>query len=120
MSRNNILFKEYLVMDEYKRIIASSSLTQNSTDVFELIPQIAQIKETFGALAPNTQISADNGYSTNENIDYLAENQLDRYISTRKLSRKLKKINKKDKPFGKDKFTVDYEKNTCICQWAKY
>ena len=35
-------------IDEYKGIIVSSSLTQNPTDVFELIPQIEQIKETFG------------------------------------------------------------------------
>ncbi len=48
-------------------------------------------------------------------MDYLAENHLDGYISTLKLSRKLKKINKKDKPFGKDKFTFDLEKNTYIC-----
>lgn len=39
-------------VNEYKGIIVSSSLTQNPTDVFELIPQIEQIKETFGALAP--------------------------------------------------------------------
>lgn len=31
-------------------------------------------------------------------------------ISTRKLSKKLKKINKKDKPFKKDKFIFDHEK----------
>lgn len=55
------------------------------------------------------------------NIDYLAENHLDGYISTRKLSRKLKKINKKDKPFGKDKFTFDLEKKTHIfAQWDKH
>jgi len=97
-------------VDDYKGIIVSSSLTQNPTDVFELIPQIEQVKSIFGELPPNTQISADNGYSTNENMDHLAENHLDGYISTRKLSRKLKKINKKDKPFGKDKFTFDLEK----------
>ena len=102
-------------VDDYKGIIVSSSLTQNPTDVFELIPQIEQIKSIFGELPPNTQISADNGYSTNENIDYLAENQLDGYISTRKLSRKQKKINKKDKPFGKDKFIFDLGKNTYVC-----
>ncbi|WP_296796878.1 hypothetical protein [uncultured Methanobrevibacter sp.] len=68
----------------------SSSLTQNPTNVFELIPQIEQVKSIFRELPPNTQISADNGYSTNENMDYLVENQLDGYISTQKLSRKLK------------------------------
>lgn len=64
-------------IDEYKEIIVSSSLTQNPTDVFELIPQIEQIKETFGNLTPNTQISPNNDYSTNENINYLSENHLD-------------------------------------------
>lgn len=64
-------------IDEYKGIIVSSSLTQNPTDVFELIPQIEQIKETFGNLTPNTQISPNNDYSTNENINYLSENHLD-------------------------------------------
>lgn len=42
-------------------------------------------------------------------------------ISTRKLSKKLKKINKKDKPFKKDKFIFDHEKKTPIsAQWVKY
>ncbi len=48
-------------------------------------------------------------------MDYLLENQLDVYISTRKLSRKLKKINKRDKPCVKDKFIFNLEKNTYIC-----
>ena len=39
---------------EYKGIIILSSLTQNPTNVFELISQIEQIKETFGELPPNT------------------------------------------------------------------
>ena len=40
----------------------------------------------------NFQFSADNGYSTDENITYLEEKGLDGYISTRKLSRKEKNI----------------------------
>ncbi len=36
----------------------------------------------------NFQFNADNGYSTDKNTTYLEEKGLDRYISTRKLSRK--------------------------------
>ena len=41
---------------DYQGIIISSSLTQYPTDVFELIPQIEQIKSIFGELPSNTQI----------------------------------------------------------------
>ena len=42
----------------------------------------------------NYQVSADNGYSTDENTEYLEKHGLDGYISSRKLSRKKKKNSK--------------------------
>ena len=64
----------------------------------------------------NFEFSADNGYSTDENATYLWTKRL-RWITypTRKLSRKEKKYNKFDKPFGKDNFTYDAEIETYIC-----
>ena len=41
----------------------------------------------------NFHFSADNGYSADEDTTYLEEKGLDRYIFTRKLSRKEKKYN---------------------------
>ena len=102
-------------VDDYKGIMLSIGISNNPTDFHELIPQIIQIEENIGELPENTQISTDNGYSTDENMEYLEENQLDGYISTRKLSRKFKKLNKKDNPYSKDNFTFDLEKNTYIC-----
>lgn len=106
-------------IDDYKGIMLSIELTNNPTDVYELIPQIKQIKENIGPLPENTQISADNGYSTNENMEYLEEEKLDGYISSRKLSRKLKNYKNNNNPYSKDNFTFDLEKNTYICPEGK-
>ena len=80
-----------------------------------LIPAIENVEHIFGPLHPGTQISADNGYSTDENAEYLEHKQLDGYISTRKLSRILKKYNIKQNPYSKDNFTYNHEKDGYIC-----
>lgn len=38
----------------------------------------------------NLQVSADNGYSTDMNTEYLEQEELDGYISSRKLSKQEK------------------------------
>lgn len=66
-------------------------------------------------MEPETQIFADNGYSTDENTEYLKDKGLDEYIASKKLSRKAKKYNKNDNPFSKDYFIFDLEKDVYIC-----
>lgn len=63
----------------------------------------------------NYQVSADNGYSTDENTEYLDKHGFDGYIFSRKLSRKEKNKNLFEKPFSKDNFQYDYEMMTYIC-----
>ena len=63
----------------------------------------------------NFQVSADNGYSTDINAEYLEQEGLDGYISSRKLARKEKKYNLTVKPFSKDNFNYDNEIGTYIC-----
>ena len=63
----------------------------------------------------NCQVSADNGYSTDENTEYLDKHGFDGYISSRKVSRKEKNKNLSEKPFSKDNFNYDYEMMTYIC-----
>ncbi|MCC7561965.1 MAG: IS1182 family transposase [Methanobrevibacter arboriphilus] len=104
-----------LSADDYKGILLSVGISNNPTDFNQLIPTLEQIKENIGEIPENTQISADNGYSTDLNMEYLEENKLDGYISSRKLSRKLKSYNKKDNPYSKDNFIFNREKNTYIC-----
>ena len=63
----------------------------------------------------NCQVSADNGYSTDENTEYLDKHWFNEYILSQKLSRKEKKRNLSEKPFSKDNFNYDYEMMTYIC-----
>ena len=112
-------YNAQIIVDEYKGIILTSYITQNPTDHFELIPSIEQLENNLSGIYEempyNFQFSADNGYSTDENITYLEEKGLDGYISTRKLSRKEKKYNLWEKPFQKDNFCYDAEIETYIC-----
>ena len=89
-------YNAQIIVDEYKGIILSSYVTQNPTDHFELIPSIEQLESNldgiYNEMPSNFQFSADNGYSTDENTTYLEEKGLDGYISTRKHSRKEKKV----------------------------
>lgn len=108
-----------IAVDDYKGIILASYITNNSTDYYELIPLMEQVQsnlsEIYDETPVNYQVSADNGYSTDMNTEYLEQNGFDGYISSRKLSREQKKYNLSDKPFAKDNFFYDNEMMTYIC-----
>lgn len=108
-----------IAVDDYKGIILASYITDNSTDYYELIPLMEQVQsnlsEIYDETPVNYQVSADNGYSTDMNTEYLEQNGFDGYISSRKLSREQKKYNLSDKPFAKDNFFYDNEMMTYIC-----
>ena len=84
-------YNPQIAVDSHSGIIISPRLSNNPTDHYELIPLIKDIESKYGQLKPGTQIFADNGYSTDENIEYLKNKNLDGYIASRKLSRKAKK-----------------------------
>ncbi|WP_303247892.1 IS1182 family transposase [uncultured Methanobrevibacter sp.] len=108
-----------IAVDEYKGIILASYITNNPTDHYELIPLMEQVQQnltqTNTEFSPNFQVSADNGYSTDINTEYLEQKGLDGYISSRKLSRQNKKYNLTQKPFSKDNFAYNHEMNTYQC-----
>lgn len=107
-----------IAVDDYKGIILVSYITNNPTDYYELIPLMEQVQsnlsEIYDETPVNYQVSADNGYSTDMNTEYLEQNGFDGYISSRKLSREQKKYNLSDKPFAKDNFFYDNEMMTYI------
>jgi transposase len=59
-----------IAVDYDSGIILASTITQDPTDHYQLIPQIEQIKETIGPLPADVKISADNGYFTQTNLQY--------------------------------------------------
>ena len=74
-----------IAVDEYKWIILASYITNNPSDHHELIPLIEEVKSNltgiFNEMPSNFQASADNGYSTDANTEYLEENGLYGYRS---------------------------------------
>ena len=108
-----------IAVAEHKGIIIASYVTNNPTDYNELIPLMEELKlninEIYTELPSNFQVSADNGYSTDINTEYLEQEGLDGYISSRKLSIETKKYNKLEKPFSKDNFTYNSELGTYFC-----
>ncbi|MGV8144338.1 MAG: IS1182 family transposase, partial [Methanothermobacter sp.] len=93
-----------IAVDHDYGIILASSITQDPTDHYQLIPQIEQVKQNIGPLPDDISLSADNGYSTQENLEYIEENQIDAYIPTKKQATRAKKGLKNVKPFSKHKF----------------
>ena len=108
-----------IAVDSHKGIIVASYITNNPTDHYELVPLMEQVQSNlagiYDEMPVNYQVSADNGYSTDENTDYLDKHGLDGYIASRKLSRKEKNRNLSEKPFSKDNFNYNYEMMTYIC-----
>lgn len=108
-----------IAVDEHKGIILASYITNNPTDHYELIPLMEEVKSNLteiGCEIPvNLQVSADNGYSTDMNTEYLEQEELDGYISSRKLSRQEKKYNLTENPFSKDNFDYNAEIGTYFC-----
>ena len=104
-----------LTLDYNSGIILAKSVTQDPTDHHQLIPQIKQTIQTIRPLNDHTSISADNGYFTKTNLQYLNNNKLDGYIPNRKQVYKVKKHFKTDKPYSKHNFIYNYEKNFYLC-----
>jgi transposase len=104
-----------IAVDHDHGIILASSITQDPTDHYQLIPQIEQIKLNIGPLPDDMPLSADNGYSTQENLEYIAENNINAYIPNKKQASEAKKSIKNVKPFSKHKFQYDPEIDAYIC-----
>ena len=95
----NLDYNGQIAVDSHKGIILASYITIQSNRPLRTcsINGTSTIKFNRNItmkMPVNYQVSADNGYSTDENTEYLEKHGLDGYISSRKLSRKKKKNSK--------------------------
>ena len=79
-NRMELSYNLQLTIDYDSGIILANTITQDPTDHYQLILQIKQTIETVGPLNDDTAISANNGYYTKMNLQYLEDNELDGYI----------------------------------------
>ncbi len=108
-------YNSQISVDHKSGIIVTNSVTQQPTDHHQLIPQIKKIIKTTGPIPTKTCISADNGYFTQDNMEYIHENKLDAYIPNRKQAHTAKTCKKDINRFSKHNFKYDPHNKLYIC-----
>jgi len=68
-------------VDEKSQIIVATNVTQQTNDKQQLQPLIEEIKENTDGDKPK-KVSADTGYFSETNVEYLEDEQIDSYIAT--------------------------------------
>lgn len=103
-------------VDSKEQIIVAADVTQEATDHNQLEPMVEQAEQNLGELPE--QISADAGYSSYDNLEYMEEKEVDGYIPDNKLE-SLDKKEECDKKYDKSNFIYDEEADQYICPEGK-
>jgi len=94
------------------QFVVNYSLHPNPTDTKTLIPHLQQHKKLYKSL-PEVQV-ADAGYGSEENYQYLHNQNIEAYIKPTDFDRKQKK-NWQPNPFASDQFLYNAEKDVYLC-----
>jgi hypothetical protein len=71
-------------VDSKHQTIIAAGVTQECNDKHQVEPMVERIKANLSGLCPR-QISLDNGYYTDENVEFLRREGIDAYIATGRL-----------------------------------
>jgi transposase len=103
-----------LAVDSRCQVIVACDLTTSEVDYDQLVPLVEQIEENLGELP--SSISADSGYATFDNLEYLPGKDILGLIPDQML--KIEEAGKK-KYFSKNKFVYDASGNRYTCPGGK-
>jgi transposase len=109
-TRNQGVIQGYnpqIAIDKTNHIIVGLNMTSEPTDVQQLIPVLESIHENTGKLPE--KMSADAGYFSTTNINYVNEKEIDAYIATTREGKKAKN------PYDKTNFSYNPETDTYTC-----
>lgn len=104
------------------QIIVNYTLHQNPTDTKTLKPHLENLKETYGerVFQEMEDITADAGYGSEENYDYLEEQGLTAYVKYNTFDKEQDKNHqKKHKPFSKENLYYNQEEDYYVCPMGK-
>ena len=96
-------------------IIIANDVTQDCTNHHQAIPQIEETEKNVGKLPKGTKVTDDNGFFNGANLRYFEEKGLDAYIPDSEQAQKMNGKKLEDKPYSKDKFEYDEEKDCFTC-----
>lgn len=105
-----------IASDSQEQVIVAAEVTQDATDHYQLKPMVEETEENLGQLPE--QISADAGYSSYDNLEYIEEKETDAYIPDNKLE-SLDEKEEQEKRYDKSNFTYDENNDHYRCPEGK-
>jgi transposase len=112
--RSELSYNVQMTVDVASGVIVANDVVQAPTDCNQMIPQVEEAERNLGKLPEGTKFSLDGGYHNGENLRYLEERKFDGYIPNKGQAGEAKG-KKRDKPYRKDKFIYDEERDCFIC-----
>jgi len=112
--RIELCYNTQITVDHGSGIILANDVVQDCTDHGQLKPQIEQVEMRVGDLPPGTEVSADNGYYSGENLRFLEERGLDGYIPDSWQAQE-EKGKRGPGAFSKSSFSYDENKDEFTC-----
>lgn len=100
-------YNNQIAVDQKEGIIIAADVTNNGSDKGQLQPIMEKVKENCGR--PEI-LTADAGYFSASNIEYLDEEKIDGYISSAR-----ERTTKPKNPYDKKYFTYDAARDIYIC-----
>lgn len=95
------------------QFIANYSLHQKTTDTTTLIPHLEQYEQEFNQ-KPEV-VTADAGYGSEENYEYLEQNTITPYVKHNQFDRQQSEAITNKKPFAAEKLHYNKEKDCYYC-----
>jgi transposase len=77
-------FNGQVAVDSECQVIVAAGVTQECNDKHQVEPMIERLKANLSGLRPK-RMSLDNGYYTDENVEFLRREKIDAYIATGRL-----------------------------------
>lgn len=113
--RKELSYNPQITTDHKTGMIVANDVCKETTDHHQLEPQIELVEENCGKLKEGTKVTADNGYYSGENINYLNTKKLDGYIPDQEDSQKAKGKESEIGRFDKTNFKYDEKKDEYVC-----
>ena len=105
-----------IAVDSKEQIIVASQVTRDATDHYQLKPMVEETERNLGQLPEQT--SADAGYSSYDNLEYIEEKETDAYIPDNKLE-SLDEKEDQEKRYDKSNFVYDEDNHRYRCPEGK-
>jgi transposase len=107
-------FNGQIVVDEDNQIIVAQHVSQEANDKKEIKPALENLLETTGSLP--SQLSADNGYMSGDNLEAVKKASINAFIATHKGDRKNKlSLDSSGRKLQKSDFVYREEDDSFIC-----